>query len=99
MFKSSLKNDYKKTFTEPELTELPEVQEQIRKMAKAHWESWFDEPIPALDNKTPLEAAKTKLGREKLEALLLQYERHDQESNNNIFKTDIKYLKNKLSLK
>jgi len=99
IFKSSLKNDYKKTLTEPGLTELPEVQEQIRKMAKAHWESWFDEPIPALDNKTPLEAAKTKLGREKLEALLLQYERHDQESNNNIFKTDIKYLKNKLSLK
>ncbi|MDF2867476.1 MAG: hypothetical protein K0S11_946 [Gammaproteobacteria bacterium] len=81
-----------------DLLELPEVQEQIKTMAKAHWENWLDESIPALDNQTPREAAKTKDGREKLEALLLHYERHDVEKANNLFKTDIADLRAKLSL-
>jgi len=80
------------------LLELPEIQEQIKAMAKAHWEGWFDEPIPLLKNKTPRESAKTKEGRERLEALLLHYERHDLEKENNLFKTDIFYLKRELGL-
>ena len=79
--------------------ELPELGEQIAMMAKAHWESWFDERIPALDNKTPRQAAKTKIGREKLEALLLQYENYDQKRDDaDYFKADIDYLRKKLAL-
>jgi hypothetical protein len=78
------------------LLELPEVQAQVKAMAKAHWENWLNESIPALDNQTPREAAKND--REKLEALLLQYERHDAEKGNNLFKADIADLKTKLGL-
>jgi Protein of unknown function (DUF2384) len=81
-----------------ELMAIPEVQEQLEAMAKAHWESWFDEPIPALNNQTPRQAAKTEKGRERLEMLLLHYERHDLEKRDNPFKADIPYLKSKLSL-
>lgn len=81
-----------------ELMAIPEVQEQLQAMAKAHWESWFDEPIPALNNQTPRQAAKTEKGRERLEMLLLQYERHDLEKSDNLLKADIPYLKSKLSL-
>lgn len=81
-----------------ELMAIPEVQEQLQAMAKAHWESWFDEPILALDNQTPRQAAKTEKGRERLEMLLLQYERHDLEKSDNPFKADIPYLKSELSL-
>jgi hypothetical protein len=60
-----------------ELLESPEFQKQIQEMARSHWENWFNEPIPALDDKTPREAAKTAEGKERLEALLLHYERSD----------------------
>ncbi len=82
------------------LLELPEVQEQLKAMAKTHWESWFDEPIPMLKDRTPRQSAKTKEGRERLEALLLHYERHDlgREKEDDPFKADISYLKKELGL-
>lgn len=82
-----------------ELMALPEVQAQLKSMAQAHWRSWFDQPIPDLDNKTPRQAAKTIDGREKLEALLLLYERHDMDrSVNDPFKADMLYLRAELAL-
>lgn len=77
----------------------PGIQEQLKEMAKAHWENWFDRPIPALNDQTPREATTTANGRERLEALLLQYERRDLEKgDNDLFKADIKYLKEQLAL-
>jgi len=55
------------------LGSLPEVQEQLKAMMAAHWESWLDERIPTLGDQTPREAAKTPAGRERLEALLEEY--------------------------
>lgn len=81
------------------LRALPEVQEQLKAMAQAHWEGWLDEPIPALKNRTPREAAKTTEGTERLNALLLHYERYDLEkSDDDPFKADISYLRKELSL-
>jgi len=80
------------------LLESSEVQEQLKIMAQKHWKNWFDEPIPALMDKTPREAAKTKDGKERLEALLLQYERHDAEYGDHPFKADTNYLRKKLCL-
>lgn len=83
----------------PNRIDISEQSEEIETMAKAHWESWFDERIPALDNKTPRQAAKTKIGREKLEALLLQYENYDQKRDDaDYFKADINYLRKELAL-
>jgi hypothetical protein len=38
-------------------------------------ESWIAEKIPALGNKTPVQAVKTREGREMVESLLVQFER------------------------
>lgn len=82
------------------LMDIPEIQEQIKAMAKAHWDSWFDVPIPALDDKTPRQAAKTKIGHEQLEALLLQYEQMDyKKDKNDPFRADIDFIKITLGLK
>jgi len=81
-----------------QLLESPEAQEQLEQMAKAHWKNWLDQPIPALNNKTPRKAAKTKAGRERLEAILLQYERYDSEKDGHPFKADIPYLRKTLVL-
>jgi hypothetical protein len=79
----------------------PEALETVKKMADAHWAKWFDEKIPALNNKTPNQAAKSKEGRELLEALLNSYERlldHNNSENTNLFQPDIGKLRAKLGL-
>jgi hypothetical protein len=80
------------------LLELPEVQEHLKAMARTHWEHWFDESIPALKNKTPREAARTREGKERLEALLLEYENRDLKKGEHPFKADIPYLRRELCL-
>lgn len=79
---------------------MPEVQEQLQAMVKSHWDGWFESPIPMLNHQTPLEAAQTVDGRERLEALLLYYERIDseRESTSNYLKADIDYLRKRLNL-
>jgi len=81
--------------------DIPEVQEQLKLMAKKHWDAWFDIQIPALNDKTPRQAAKTKDGKEKLEALLMYYERNDAQldEKTHYFKADINFIKSKLNLK
>lgn len=65
---------HKEEEVDPEILNSPEIQEQIKLMAKNHWDNWLDEPLPALQGETPREAAKSKLGRESLEALLCFFE-------------------------
>ena len=57
-----------------DLMRHPEVQAKIAQMMKAHWDDWVNQPVPALGDQTPIEATKTKSGREKLGALLTQFE-------------------------
>jgi len=67
------------TGTQPnqdDLMQLPEVQEQMRRVLQGHWQNWIDERIPALGGKTPRQAVKTPDGKESVEALLLDAERH-----------------------
>ena len=54
--------------------EDPAVRELMEKVAKDQWNAWFDLPVPALNDMTPREAARTKEGRDLLESLLLEYE-------------------------
>ncbi len=62
--------------SQEELMQVPEVRRQIEKMLRDHWEGWVDEPVPALDGRTPRQAVKTADGREKVEALLLEARRN-----------------------
>ncbi len=61
----------------------PEENAMVREMKDRHYATWLNDPIPALDGKTPREAARTKSGREKLDALLKDLEiteAHEPES-------------------
>lgn len=58
------------------LVQLPEVRARIREMMAKHYEGWIDQELPALQGQSPLEAVKDKAGREKVEALITQIERH-----------------------
>lgn len=60
---------------------LPEHSEEeaevIRRIKSEHYEQWLRDPIPALGGKTPRQAARSKRGREQLEALLKDMEYHE----------------------
>ena len=62
-----------------ELLQHPEIQAQVAEMFSRHWEGWVDQPIPALEGKSPREAVKTAEGREAVEALLKDNERNPGE--------------------
>ncbi len=68
--------DEKNMCQEDLLEKHPELKVHLNEMMMAHWKNWVDMKIPALGNKTPRQAAKTKNGREMLEALLTQFERN-----------------------
>jgi SEC-C motif len=76
----------------------PEVRLKLEETARQHWITWFDVPVPALNNMTPKEAATTDEGRELLESLLLDYERHDDADNENLMRPDIPELRRKLGM-
>jgi len=57
----------------------PELQAIQEEMTRKHWEGWLDTRVPALGNKTPRQAARTARGRERLEALLAEFDRDEQD--------------------
>jgi hypothetical protein len=62
----------------PEPEVAPEMREALAEIESRHWDAWFVEPIPALGDLTPRDAARTPEGRERLEALLAEYAWRDQ---------------------
>ncbi len=62
------------------LNNRPEVQEVIMEFMCEHYRQWPHKKLPALNGKTPLPAIKTKDGREKVEALLRDFELRNLEA-------------------
>jgi hypothetical protein len=81
-----------------ELQTRPEVQALLREQMEAHWEAWYNQPIPALKNKTPLAAARTKAGRERLEALLCEFEHRNEGVLDAHLRVDVQSIRRKLGL-
>jgi hypothetical protein len=76
----------------------PEIRAMMEEVSRQHWESWFDLPVPALNDMTPREAAQTEEGRELLESLLLFYENTQADASENVFKADISGLRRELGM-
>lgn len=57
-----------------ELNSRPEVQALLAEHMRQHFSTWPETKLPALNGKTPLQAIKTRDGREMVEALLLDFE-------------------------
>ncbi len=56
----------------------PEVRKQLQEAVQKQMEGWVHQKIPALGDRTPLEAVRDPDGKEMVEALLLQWERYDE---------------------
>ncbi|MCR4304607.1 MAG: MbcA/ParS/Xre antitoxin family protein [Gallionella sp.] len=65
---------------------------------RQHYSKWPEEKLPALNGKTPLQAVKTKDGKEMVEALLMDIERRSRSGNMPLDPAIIAELRERLGL-
>ncbi len=82
----------------PALGSTPEGRAYIEELNRRHWQAWLDEKVPALGNLTPREAARTRLGRERLDALLTEYAWRQHASPHNVIRFDGDWVRRELAL-
>lgn len=81
-----------------ELNSRPEVQAKIAEYMRQHYCEWPEEKLPALNGKTPLQAVKTKDGKEMVEALLMDIERRGKHTTPPLDPAIIAALRERLGL-
>ncbi len=81
-----------------ELNSRPEVQVLLAEHLRQHFNAWPEIKLPALGGKTPMQAVKTRDGREMVEALLLDFERRSKHTNMPFDPAIIAELREKLGL-
>ncbi len=82
-----------------ELMSNPEVREALRQQAEDYYHhDWMTQKIPVLGSRTPPQAAKTRKGREQLEALLAGLERDQKARGDEPYQVDVDGLRRKLGL-
>jgi hypothetical protein len=81
----------------PSLEEIPaELRETLAARFEAHWSGWCDDPLPALDGKTPRQAAASKKLRARLLGLLREFE---SAATGDVFEPDVAALRARLGLR
>ena len=81
-----------------ELMALPEVREALERMGREHSVAWCDMVIPALGNRRPRTLAKTEKGRQKVEALLADFEKRQTGRTDNPMAMDLELIRRELRL-
>jgi hypothetical protein len=81
-----------------ELNSSPEVQAQIAEYMRQHYLDWPNQKLPVLNNKTPLQAVKSKDGKEMVEALLMEFERRGKDTSPLLDSAIIDELRERLGL-
>jgi len=65
---------------------------------RQHYSTWHKEKLPALNGKTPMQAVKTRDGREMVEALLMDFEQRGKQQTPPLDPAIIEELREKLGL-
>jgi hypothetical protein len=82
-----------------EMLRDPEVRKQLQATVQKQVEGWVYQKIPALGGRTPIEAVLDPDGKEMVEALLLQWQRHDEQNvSPNQIRPDINAIRRLLHL-
>jgi len=76
----------------------PEAEAAVQQLMAEHFESWVSENIPALDDRTPLEAVRDPEGREKVLALVVGAERHARQMKPPVDEAVLRRLRERLGL-
>lgn len=65
--------------TEDDFLRDPEIRKRFQEKMQEQVEAWAHEKVPALGGRTPMQAVNDPEGREIVESLLVQWERHEEE--------------------
>jgi len=87
------KEEQRRLNTDPEIREA-----LIQKQEEYYLKDWITSKIPALDGKTPKQAAKTKEGRLQLEVLINRMERMENTKPDHMPKMDMNFIRSTLGL-
>ena len=77
---------------------LPEVQAHMAEMLRQHYRDWPSQKLPALKGETPLQAIKTRDGKEMVAALLMDFERRGKHTTPPLDPAIIAELRERLGL-
>lgn len=80
------------------LKKYPELQQRLEDFFANHWKNWLNEKIPTLDGLTPKQAAQDKFHRQKLAALLQQFEKDNQEFSPSRSPVPLQFLRKELGI-
>jgi hypothetical protein len=84
--------------TAEELAALPEVREHLSRMYEKHYEDWVTHPLPALGGRRPIDVVSEPNGREKVEALIADFERHAARAGDGLSDAALGRLRERLGL-
>jgi hypothetical protein len=76
--KSPKKKTVPAEFDDGDILRDPEVRKKAQESLQKQVEAWVHQKIPILDNRIPLQAVRDPDGREIIESLLLDWERHSE---------------------
>lgn len=97
VLKSHVTNPNRRKSSKPFIP-TEEQKKIIAEFSRKHWLGWLDSPIPALNNKTPRQASKSKNGRERLNILLHDFEQRTEKNNPDNSELDVDMLRKELNL-
>ncbi len=63
---------------QPPAPPSPEEERLVAELKARHYADWADQPLPALDNRTPRECARTAAGRAEVDLLLTDMEHRER---------------------
>ncbi|HUP59664.1 MAG TPA: SEC-C domain-containing protein [Thermoanaerobaculia bacterium] len=86
------------TASSPPHVESPEEQAVVRQYKEKHYQKWLDMPLPALDGKTPRDAARSAKSRRELDLLLRDIENRENRLPEGT-RFDVRRLRTELGLK
>ena len=81
-----------------ELLKDPAVRAQFKESIQKEVDLWISRKLPALGGLTPLQASKNPDGRELVESLIIDYERHVEEVFPKEVRPDLSHLRKRLKL-
>jgi len=76
----------------------PGAEQLLLEFKQRHYADWIDQPLPALDGKTPREAVRTAQGRNAVDVLLKDMENHEQRGSDGDGAFDFSEIRRELQL-
>jgi len=81
-----------------DLAALPEVRERLNRMFEQHYADWPTQELPVLGGRRPIDVVQEPNGREKVEALIADMERHATRTNPTVGAAVLARLRERLGL-